>query len=111
MNSSITPSFGGGQGEVCPKCGKQGLRFLSSVCKCSDEACDFVLFRNCGGKKLTDDIFIELLSEGKTRLIKGFTAKSGKTFDAYLILNSECKVAYEFPERKGNYKQGNKRSK
>ncbi|WP_291528619.1 type IA DNA topoisomerase [Bacteroides sp. UBA939] len=96
---------------TCPKCGKQGLRFLSSVCKCSDEACDFVLFRNCGGKKLTDDIFIELLSEGKTRLIKGLTAKSGKTFDAYLILNSECKVTYEFPERKSNYKRGSKRGK
>ncbi|MDL2224219.1 topoisomerase C-terminal repeat-containing protein [Bacteroidales bacterium OttesenSCG-928-M06] len=91
---------------TCPKCGKQGLRFLTSVCKCSDEACDFVMFRNCGSKKLTDDIFIELLSEGKTRLIKGFTSKAGKRFDAYLILNSECKVVYEFPERKGGYKRG-----
>lgn len=91
---------------TCPKCGKQGLRFLTSVCKCSDESCDFVMFRNCGGKKLADDIFIELLSEGKTRLIKGFTSKAGKRFDAYLILNSECKVAYEFPERKGGYKRG-----
>ena len=90
----------------CPKCGKQGLRFLTSVAKCSDESCDFVMFRNCGGKKLTDDIFIELLSEGKTRLIKGFTSKAGKRFDAYLILNSECKVVYEFPERKNNYKRG-----
>ncbi len=90
----------------CPKCGKQGLRFLTSVCKCSDDSCGFVMFRNCGGKKLTDDIFIELLSEGKTRLIKGFTSKAGKRFDAYLTLNSECKVIYEFPERKGNYKRG-----
>ncbi len=90
----------------CPKCGKQGLRFLPSVCKCSDDSCGFVMFRNCGGKKLTDDIFIELLSEGKTRLIKGFTSKAGKRFDAYLTLNSECKVIYEFPERKGNYKRG-----
>ena len=90
----------------CPKCGKQGLRFLTSVAKCSDESCDFVMFRNCGGKKLTDDIFIELLSEGKTRLIKGFTSKAGKRFDAYLVLNSECKVVYEFPERKNNYKRG-----
>lgn len=90
----------------CPKCGKQGLRFLPSVCKCSDDSCGFVMFRNCGGKKLSDDIFIELLSEGKTRLIKGFTSKAGKRFDAYLTLNSECKVIYEFPERKGNYKRG-----
>ncbi|MDR0429356.1 MAG: topoisomerase C-terminal repeat-containing protein [Tannerellaceae bacterium] len=90
----------------CPKCGKQGLRLLPSVCKCSDESCDFVMFRNCGGKKLTDDIFIELLSEGKTKLIKGFTSKAGKRFDAYLILNSECKIAYEFPKKKGNYKRG-----
>jgi DNA topoisomerase-3 len=91
---------------TCPKCGKQGLRFLTSVCKCSDETCDFVMFRNCGGKKLADDTFIELLSERKTRLIKGFASKAGKRFDAYLILNSECKVVYEFPERKSNYKRG-----
>ena len=90
----------------CPKCGKQGLRFLTSVAKCSDESCDFVMFRNCGGKKLTDDTFIELLSEGKTRLIKGFTSKAGNKFDAYLILNSECKVVYDFPEKKNNYKRG-----
>lgn len=89
----------------CPKCGKQGLRFLPSVCKCSDESCGFIMFRNCGGKKLSDDVFIELLSEGKTRLIKGFTSKAGKRFDAYLTFNSECKVIYEFPERKGNYKR------
>ncbi|MBK5719539.1 topoisomerase C-terminal repeat-containing protein [Dysgonomonas sp. Marseille-P4677] len=90
----------------CPKCGKQGLRFLSSVCKCPDESCDFVMFRNCGGKKLSDDVFMELLSEGKTRLLKGFTGKAGKRFDAYLVLNSECKIAYEFPERKENNKRG-----
>ena len=90
----------------CPKCGKQGLRFLTSVAKCSDESCDFVMFRNCGGKKLTDDTFIELLSEGKTRLIKGLTSKTGNKFDAYLILNSECKVVYDFPEKKNNYKRG-----
>lgn len=89
----------------CPKCGKQGLRFLSSVCKCPDNACDFVMFRNCGGKKLSDDIFIELLSEGKTHLIKGFTSKAGKRFDAHLTLNSECKVVYEFPEKKAGYKR------
>ncbi len=90
----------------CPKCGKRGLRFLPPVCKCSDDSCGFVMFRNCGGKKLSDDIFIELLSEGKTHLIKGFTSKAGKRFDAYLTLNSECKIIYEFPERKGNYKRG-----
>jgi DNA topoisomerase-3 len=90
----------------CPKCGKQGVRFLSSVCKCSGEPCGFVMFRNQGGKKLGDDIFIELLSKGKSSLIRGFTGKAGKRFDAYLTLSPEYKVVYEFPERKAGTKRG-----
>ena len=45
---------------------------------------------------------IQLLTKGKTELIKGFTShKSGKQFDAYLIFNSSTgRVSYEFPPRK-----------
>lgn len=73
--------------------------------KCADKSCDFVMFRKCGGKTLTDDIFAELLTNGKTRLMKGFISKAGKRFDAYLVLNEECKVVYNFPERKNKYKR------
>ena len=45
---------------------------------------------------------VQLLTKGKTELIKGFTShKSGKQFDAYLVFNSSTgRVSYEFPPRK-----------
>lgn len=45
---------------------------------------------------------VQLLTKGKTELIKGFTShKSGKQFDAYLLFNASTgRVSYEFPPRK-----------
>lgn len=45
---------------------------------------------------------IQLLTKGKTELIKDFTShKSGKKFDAYLVFNASTgRVSYEFPPRK-----------
>ncbi|MBR1982044.1 MAG: DNA topoisomerase 3 [Akkermansia sp.] len=47
-------------------------------------------------------VVVQLLTKGKTELIKGFTShKSGKQFDAYLVFNgSTGRVSYEFPPRK-----------
>lgn len=44
----------------------------------------------------------QLLSKGKTDLIKGFVShKSGKNFDAYLVFNATSgRVSYDFPPRK-----------
>ncbi len=44
----------------------------------------------------------QLLTKGKTELIKDFTShKSGKKFDAYLVFNTSTgRVSYEFPPRK-----------
>lgn len=42
---------------------------------------------------------INLLTKGKTSLIKGFTAKSGNKFDAYLVVDREKKgIAFEFED-------------
>ena len=42
----------------------------------------------------------KLLAEGKTGLIEGFVSpKSGKSFDAYLVL-SDGRAVFEFPERR-----------
>ena len=45
----------------------------------------------------------KLLTKGKTDLLKGFTSKAGKKFDAYLVLKGEQKqVGFEFPPRTQN---------
>ena len=52
--------------------------------------------------ELTAPMVVQLLTKGKTELIKGFTShKSGKQFDAYLMFNASTgRVSYEFPPRK-----------
>ncbi len=42
----------------------------------------------------------QLLEKGKTELIKGFISKKRKPFDAYLLLDNQGKVTFEFPPRK-----------
>ena len=51
---------------------------------------------------LTIGIITQLLTKGRTELIKDFTShKSGKKFDAYLVFNASTgRVSYEFPPRK-----------
>jgi DNA topoisomerase-3 len=39
------------------------------------------------------------MADKKTDLIKGFKSKAGKPFDAYLIMNKEGKVEFEFLPR------------
>ena len=49
-------------------------------------------------KTLTDSQLLALITKGKTPLIKGFTGKSGKEFEAYAKLNkAEKKVELDFP--------------
>ena len=44
---------------------------------------------------------IALITKGKTGVIKGFTAKSGKKFDAALWLDKNTgKINFDFPEKK-----------
>lgn len=46
----------------------------------------------------------QLLTNGKTELIKGFISKKRKPFDAYLILAKNGTVSFEFPPRKSKQK-------
>jgi DNA topoisomerase-3 len=49
-------------------------------------------------KEVTRDQAIQMVSQGKTELIKGFISKRGRPFDAYL-LKSGNRVRWEFPPR------------
>ena len=47
----------------------------------------------------------QLLKDGKTELIKGFISKKRRPFDAYLLLNRNGKISFEFPPRKSRKKE------
>ncbi|MFM9402749.1 DNA topoisomerase III [Myroides odoratimimus] len=83
----------------CPKCKQHVLQLREKVVKCLDTDCNWVLFREvCGVKLLMNDI-IDLLKEGKTKLLKGLTSKAGKKFDAYLILKEDYTTGFEFKNK------------
>lgn len=49
------------------------------------------------GKKLTDEHIRQLVTKGRTGLIKGFKKKDGtSTYDACLVLPDDFKVRLEF---------------
>lgn len=87
--------------EKCPKCGRE-LKSGKSNWYCpgynQEPKCEFSIWNTIAGKKLTDAAVKELLEKKRTGLIKGFKGKSGNSFKAYLVMDSEFKVAFAFPE-------------
>lgn len=84
----------------CPKCGKGSLVFYPRCAKCSDADCGWTLFRTVAGKSLIDEQLTRLAVNGETDIIKGFTSKAGKRFEASLSLDGDFKTVFVFPERK-----------
>ncbi|MDR1505258.1 MAG: topoisomerase C-terminal repeat-containing protein [Prevotella sp.] len=94
-------------GYACPKCGKESVVLYPKVAKCKNEDCGYVIFRNKSGKDLSDKNLIDLLTKGKTSLIKGFRSKAEKMFDACLRLDDTLKPVFEF-DNTGKKKSGRK---
>ncbi|MGJ1415721.1 DNA topoisomerase 3 [Sphingobacterium multivorum] len=89
---------------VCPKCKSQQLTIRDKIVKCPDEACNWVQFRNVCGVQIGIADIESLINKKKTSLIKGMKSKAGKKFDAYIVLNEDCKTSFEFTKNK-SYKK------
>ncbi len=85
---------------VCPKCKTQHLIIRDKIVKCPDEVCNWVQFRNVCGIQITIADIESLVNKKKTSLIKGMKSKAGKKFDAYILLNEDCKTSFEFENNK-----------
>lgn len=86
---------------TCPNCNSPIVaeKFSFSCQNRKQNKCDFKVSNTIAGKTITTALLASLLSKKKTPLIKGFTAKSGKKFDAHLVLNSDSSVTFEFPKK------------
>ena len=84
----------------CPKCKSGQITIYQKVAKCNNEDCGLTIFRNKSGKDLTDGQIIDLLTKGKTGVIKGFKSKENKPFDAAVAFDSEYKVTFVFDNSK-----------
>ena len=85
----------------CPKCGSESVGIYARIAKCRHEGCDFHIFREICGTLLTEDNIRDLLTTGRTPVLKGLTSKAGKKFNARLALQDDCTTAFEFENRKG----------
>ena len=99
----------GEQGIVCPKCGQGHISIYNKVAKCDNPDCGLTVFRQKAGKNLTDEQMNQLLTKGKTGLIKGFTSKQGKKFDANVAFDDNFNTIFVFEERKKAAKKGKSR--
>ncbi len=85
----------------CPICGKKVVEYSKSYsCESGKDGCGFVIWKTIAQKAISKAQATKLLNKGKTDIIKGFKSKSGKPFDAHLILKENKNVAFDFPKKK-----------
>lgn len=87
---------------ICPSCGNKLIRGKTNVfCSNYKNGCKFRIPYELCGKKLTSNQIQMLISSKRTNVIKGFTSKSGKTFDTSLKIDDKGKIEFIFPASKG----------
>jgi len=89
---------------LCPKCKTGTMQFFGKVVRCNNPSCVFPVFRQIAGKTMTDQDLLELLTTGKTGVIKGFNSKQGKAFNAVVTFDEEFHTKFIFPDLKTNDK-------
>ena len=85
----------------CPKCGNESVGIYAKIAKCRHEGCDFHIFREICGTFLSEDNIRDLITTGRTPILKGLTSKASKKFNARLVLGEDHTTAFEFEGKKG----------
>lgn len=96
----------------CPVCGGV-VSETERAYKCMDgkKSCKLSVGRVILGKRIEREDVETLIKTGKTPLISGFISRRGRPFSAYLVLNDDGKVGFEFePRKKKTTKKGTKKS-
>ncbi|WP_418263674.1 DNA topoisomerase 3 [Flavobacterium faecale] len=85
---------------ICPKCKNQKIIIRDKLIKCPKESCNWVQFRNICGVQLSLENLEMLINKGKTGILKGMTSKSGKKFDAFIVMDEKGETTFSFPQKK-----------
>ncbi|MBR6622551.1 MAG: DNA topoisomerase 3 [Ruminococcus sp.] len=86
---------------TCPKCGKEVLETAKAYSCCGGkDGCGFIIWKTIAGKNISAAQAKKLVIKKKSDLIKGFKSKTGKVFDAYLVLKNDFSVGFEFQNKK-----------
>ena len=83
---------------ACPKCGSPVVETKKAY-SCSawkTSGCDFAIWKQISGKRLSESQARQLLRRGRTDQLKGFRSKAGKPYSAALKLDGDQKVRLDF---------------
>jgi DNA topoisomerase III len=83
---------------ACPRCGAPVVETKKAY-GCSawkKTGCDFAIWKQVSGKRLSAVQAKQLLAKGRTGPLKGFKSKAGRPYTAALKLDGEHKVRLEF---------------
>ncbi len=81
----------------CPLCGKDVIRYKTGYsCSGYKEGCGFSVYGFICKRVISKVNMQMLLESGRSSKIKGFISKAGKPFDAYLKLDENGKVVFDF---------------
>jgi len=86
---------------TCPNCGAAVVETKKAY-GCSawkTSGCDFAIWKQVSGKRLSEAQAKQLLSRGRTGQLKGFRSKAGKPYAAVLKLDEDHRVRLDFSER------------
>ena len=86
-------------GCACPKCGTGRMQFYGKVVRCDNAECGLPVFRLKANRTLSDDEIKDLLTDGHTKLLKGFKSKQGKSFDAIVAFDGDFNTTFCVPRK------------
>lgn len=90
---------------ACPKCKRGTMQFYGKVVRCDNGDCAMPVFRQIASKTLNDADMTELLTKGRTSVIKGFKSKQGTLFSAMVAFDGDFNTKLELPMQKSNEKR------
>jgi DNA topoisomerase-3 len=79
----------------CPKCGQPIVERFKSF-TCTNDSCDFTIWKTIAGRLLSREEFETLLEQGRVGPLHGFRSRKGKRFDAVLRLSKDFKAEFDF---------------
>jgi DNA topoisomerase-3 len=79
----------------CPKCNSKLIERFKSF-SCTNDNCDFAIWKTIAGRLLAREEFEELLAKRSIGPLQGFRSKTGKRFNAVLKLTDELKTEFDF---------------
>lgn len=88
----------------CPKCGnsvfEHGMHYICEKSIGTMRSCDFRTGKIILDRAIEKEQVVKLLQSGKTDLLTKFISKKGRPFSAYLAIDENGKIGFEFEQKK-----------